>query len=319
MTRRIPLDGLKADALDALYDRAEHAEAGQAAARHAVTVLAAAIDELPVHCRFHGDRLDPPRRSRQTEACCDSGRPARHRRAAVEALAVLVQGSTPLVRTGPSVATVDRRRAAAPVPDPRQPAWDEVYAYIRRLPVRDADLNALIWRAVDAALIGLGYPSSYVEVARAADTPGQADTPLADEPGRPRTTADACPACDRTSLYLGDGGYLTCATAGCPRPDAAADTFRTPGHPKGGHVRELPPAGEDGLLAEALTCADTVRTRPGHPCPDTSAGHPDTTPDPVPPDTRRMEIAAAISTAFGLPVARVAADTQPAPSPNPTS
>lgn len=49
--------------------------------------------------------------------------------------------------------------------DPRQPAWDAVFAYIRTLP-RDAppasvvERNAVIWRAVNAALTAIGYPDA---------------------------------------------------------------------------------------------------------------------------------------------------------------
>lgn len=31
-----------------------------------------------------------------------------------------------------------------------------------------------------------------------------------------------CPACGRSSLYVGAGGYVTCAQADCPEPDAAS-------------------------------------------------------------------------------------------------
>lgn len=30
-----------------------------------------------------------------------------------------------------------------------------------------------------------------------------------------------CPACRGESLFLGDGGYVTCARVECPEPDAA--------------------------------------------------------------------------------------------------
>lgn len=30
-----------------------------------------------------------------------------------------------------------------------------------------------------------------------------------------------CPACRGQSLFLGDGGYVTCARIECPEPDAA--------------------------------------------------------------------------------------------------
>jgi hypothetical protein len=34
--------------------------------------------------------------------------------------------------------------------------------------------------------------------------------------------AGRCPACGRASLFLGAGGYVTCAKADCPEPDAAS-------------------------------------------------------------------------------------------------
>ncbi|MFE1321633.1 hypothetical protein [Kitasatospora phosalacinea] len=49
--------------------------------------------------------------------------------------------------------------------DPRKPAWDAVFAYIRTLP-REGDRpdvverNAMIWRGVNAALVALGYPDA---------------------------------------------------------------------------------------------------------------------------------------------------------------
>lgn len=60
--------------------------------------------------------------------------------------------------------------------DPRQPAWDAVFAYIRTLS-RDAlpgsivERNAVIWRAVNAALVALGYPDADTQQA----APEQAD------------------------------------------------------------------------------------------------------------------------------------------------
>ena len=35
----------------------------------------------------------------------------------------------------------------------------------------------------------------------------------------------ACPSCGKRSLFLGEGGYVTCARLECPRPDAAADAL----------------------------------------------------------------------------------------------
>jgi hypothetical protein len=31
-----------------------------------------------------------------------------------------------------------------------------------------------------------------------------------------------CPACGKESLFLGDGGYVTCSRLECPRPDAVS-------------------------------------------------------------------------------------------------
>ncbi|MFE5958934.1 DUF6085 family protein [Streptomyces rubiginosohelvolus] len=36
------------------------------------------------------------------------------------------------------------------------------------------------------------------------------------------TVQGHCPACGRTSLFLGSGGYITCARIDCPEPDAAS-------------------------------------------------------------------------------------------------
>lgn len=37
------------------------------------------------------------------------------------------------------------------------------------------------------------------------------------------TVAGYCPICGSASLMLGEGGYITCTRADCPRPDAVAD------------------------------------------------------------------------------------------------
>ncbi|MCW8219430.1 DUF6085 family protein [Streptomyces griseolus] len=36
------------------------------------------------------------------------------------------------------------------------------------------------------------------------------------------TVQGHCPACGRSSLFLGSGGYVTCARIDCPEPDAAS-------------------------------------------------------------------------------------------------
>lgn len=60
-----------------------------------------------------------------------------------------------------------RRDAAEPVgepqTDPRQPAYDAVFAYIRQqprdfLPTTVVDRNAMIWHAVHAALDAMNVP-----------------------------------------------------------------------------------------------------------------------------------------------------------------
>lgn len=37
------------------------------------------------------------------------------------------------------------------------------------------------------------------------------------------TVQGRCPACGGTLLFLGAGGYVTCARIGCPDPTAATD------------------------------------------------------------------------------------------------
>ncbi|MDJ0460621.1 hypothetical protein [Streptomyces sp. H27-C3] len=46
-------------------------------------------------------------------------------------------------------------------------------------------------------------------------TPQEGRFPYRDVQGR-------CPACGKTSLFLGDGGYITCSRLECPEPDAAS-------------------------------------------------------------------------------------------------
>ncbi|MET9304979.1 hypothetical protein ABZX68_06520 [Streptomyces cellulosae] len=43
-----------------------------------------ALNHLPIQCRYHGVKTDPP--SPRREACCDTGIPARRRQLAQEAL-----------------------------------------------------------------------------------------------------------------------------------------------------------------------------------------------------------------------------------------
>ena len=59
--------------------------------REWLPTLRRAVSSLPAVCRYHGDQLDPDRFGRMTrsEACCDTGVPARRRREAEQALAAL--------------------------------------------------------------------------------------------------------------------------------------------------------------------------------------------------------------------------------------
>ncbi|MFJ4552101.1 hypothetical protein ACIP4X_23305 [Streptomyces sp. NPDC088817] len=38
----------------------------------------------------------------------------------------------------------------------------------------------------------------------------------------------SCPACGRESLFLGGGGFVTCAMLSCPKPDAPTDALENP-------------------------------------------------------------------------------------------
>lgn len=37
------------------------------------------------------------------------------------------------------------------------------------------------------------------------------------------TVAGECPACGNETLFLGTGGYVTCANLECPKPEAASE------------------------------------------------------------------------------------------------
>jgi hypothetical protein len=53
----------------------------------------------------------------------------------------------------------------------------------------------------------------------------------ASEPKAIRSLVDVqgrCPACGSTSLFLGDGGYVTCPRIDCPEPDAASTLLGNP-------------------------------------------------------------------------------------------
>ncbi|MEU9014302.1 hypothetical protein AB0D12_31935 [Streptomyces sp. NPDC048479] len=75
----------------ALASQAGKDQAAVERVREWLPALRRAVAELPATCRYHGDRLDPDRFGQMTrsEACCDTGRPARRRREAMTALAAL--------------------------------------------------------------------------------------------------------------------------------------------------------------------------------------------------------------------------------------
>lgn len=56
---------------------------------------------------------------------------------------------------------------------------------------------------------------------------------------RMATVQGRCPACGWTTLFLGDGGHVTCSRLECPNPSAADDLLHTarPSH-DGPSVRE---------------------------------------------------------------------------------
>ncbi|MFJ4837144.1 hypothetical protein [Streptomyces sp. NPDC088746] len=89
--------------------------------------------------------------------------------------------------------------------DPKQPAYDAVFAYLRSqpvdfMPLTVVDRNAMIWHAVHAALDAAPGP---------------------EQQGNPRVQG-RCPACGNGRLFLGSGGYVTCPRLNCPAPDAAS-------------------------------------------------------------------------------------------------
>lgn len=86
--------------------------------------------------------------------------------------------------------------------DPRQPAYDAVYAYLASVTDVPRDLvtrNAIAWRAVHAALDAVLVPP---------------------------TVAGRCPACRGESLMLTDG-HVTCRRLDCPDPEAADQLLRS--------------------------------------------------------------------------------------------
>jgi len=66
-----------------------------------------------------------------------------------------------------------------------------------------------------------------------------------------------CPACHGKSLFLGDGGYVTCSRIDCPEPDAASTLLETPAPASHG---PRPEAGTDGDPAPLQIPLDAARS-----------------------------------------------------------
>lgn len=64
----------------------------------------------------------------------------------------------------------------------------------------------------------------------------------------------ACPACHSASLFLGNGGYVTCSQAACPEPDAATTVLEREADAAGGAGGVADETGEGGdrLVAHTL-------------------------------------------------------------------
>lgn len=52
-----------------------------------------------------------------------------------------------------------------------------------------------------------------------------------------------CPACGAHSLFVGSGGWVTCAVLGCPDPTLASEVFPRKADPDPGEKRETPSRG----------------------------------------------------------------------------
>jgi hypothetical protein len=87
-----------------------------------------------------------------------------------------------------------------------------------------------------------------------------------------QTVQGRCPACGWTSLFLGDGGYVTCSRLDCPSPSAADQLLHgeTPPQAALARVRALADRWENALpgqphhgFAEVLRAAlDETTPRP---------------------------------------------------------
>ena len=69
--------------------------------------------------------------------------------------------------------------------------------------------------------------------------------------------ADRCPTCDRTTLFIGTAGWLTCSSTRCPEPGVsrAIKRLREP-QPADDGAKNAPAEGEDAVVVEILCESD---------------------------------------------------------------
>jgi predicted RNA-binding Zn-ribbon protein involved in translation (DUF1610 family) len=83
------------------------------------------------------------------------------------------------------------------------------------------------------------------------------------DPQPPRTAVQGvCPACGSSALFLGEGGYVTCARDHCPEPDAASTLLE---HDPRQDVEPGTAPVLDALVTELFTAARRLFRTPGDP------------------------------------------------------
>lgn len=118
-------------------------------------------------------------------------------------------------------ADADAVLAALPAPVDRVAALREAADFYDRLL---ADMGAAVecdphyWQAIRRVA---------VELRRMADETQQPASTASLAAGLPLVKG-RCPACNKASLFLGVGGYVTCSHADCPEPDAASTVLEQP-------------------------------------------------------------------------------------------
>jgi len=79
--------------------------------------------------------------------------------------------------------------------------------------------------------------------------------------------AGDCPACGHPTLFLGEGGYVTCSLLGCPDPEAATRLLEGSMIPTVGrvvhYVSHGTPVREDGTRAYPAVCRAAIVTSVG--------------------------------------------------------